>query len=151
MGTRWRQVLAVCALALTAACTVPRAGTGAAEPAPPVAAPEDAATDVVPPPQDTTGLRLEAHRLAAVTALVETTFPDRTERCEDRGPYLSAADLEPGVFPAGTATDVLDRYGFVLGWAQCAQDATGTASITLSVELSDPVSTATAVREMVGA
>jgi len=142
-------VLAVGALALTAACTIPSTGTGAADPAPPAAAPQGTATEVVAPPQDTTGLRLEAHRLAAVTALVETTFPDRTERCEDRGPYLSAADLEPKVFPAGTATDVLDRYGFVLGWAQCAQDATGTASITLSVELSDPVSTATAVREMV--
>jgi hypothetical protein len=144
----WSAVLVVCGLSVVTACTAATAGAGAAAPSAPIAAPAGTTTDVVAPPVDTTGLRLEAHRLAAATALVETTFPDRTERCEDRGPYLSAADLEPYVFPPGTASDTLDRYGFVVGWAQCAQDAAGTATITLSIELSDPVATASAIREM---
>jgi hypothetical protein len=154
MGDRivrgWSAVVAGCVLALVSACTAATAGTGAEAPSsPPIAAPAGATTDVVAPPVDTTGLRLEAHRLAAATALVETSFPDRAERCDERGPYLAAADLEPYVFPPGTATDALDRYGFVVGWAQCAQDATGAATITLSIELSDPVSAASAIREMV--
>jgi hypothetical protein len=98
------------------------------------------------------GLLLEAHRIASVTALVQTSFPDRTETCFPAGPSTSAEGLESVYFTEGTAAGVLEDHGFVTAWGQCNQTADGaSATLTLAMELSDPEAAVRAADELVEA
>ena len=67
-----------------------------AEPEPSTSAPEttEPDIDVIPPPERGVGLLLEAHRIASVTALVETSFPERTETCFPSGPATAPGAIE---------------------------------------------------------
>lgn len=155
---RWAAVAALLLSAL-AGCTstVEGAASPASTAAPsttPSAAPQSSepAIDVTPPPARGVGLLLEAHRIASATALVQTSFPDRTETCFPSGPATSADGVEAGYFQAGTAADVLQRWGFVTAWGQCNQTTDGTYStLTLALEMSDPASARQAAEELVDA
>jgi hypothetical protein len=118
----------------------------------PEAGPTEEPIDVIPAPDSESGRILEAHRIASVTSLVPITFPDRTEGCVPAGPFPQAADLEPDLFPAGTAAAVLDRWGFVAAWAQCnAVPGGGPGTVTMVAELSDPESARRAAEELAAA
>lgn len=120
--------------------------------APSTTGPSEPPIDVTPPPAQGVGLLLEAHRIASVTALVQTSFPDRTETCFPSGPATSAEGLEAGYFTAGTAAPILEDYGFVTAWGQCNQTVDGEfATITLAMELSDPEAAIRAANELVEA
>jgi hypothetical protein len=56
-----------------------------------------AAPAVIDPPADVVGRRLESHRLAAATALVQETFPERTADCGYNA-VVDPAELEPESF-----------------------------------------------------
>ncbi|WP_158548502.1 hypothetical protein [Blastococcus sp. TF02A-26] len=150
---------AVLPLAVLAACTSSVEGAASPattpEPSPSTTAAPDTTEpniDVTPPPPRGVGLLLEAHRIASVTALVETSFPDRTETCFPAGPTTSPGGLEGTYFTAGTASEIVERWGFVTAWGQCNQTADGTyGTITLVMELSDPESAARAAEELVAA
>lgn len=142
-GTDRRRWVAGAFLAplLLAACTTTVTGTAApAEaPAPPPttqAAPPD--PDVVPPPPIGPGTQVEAIRMAAATSLVTTVAPERTESCFPSGPFLDAASLEAQAFVAGSAQPTLDAAGFVAAWVECGQDPDGNATLTITMEVSDP-------------
>jgi hypothetical protein len=97
-------------------------------------------------PEDA-GRVLEAHRIAAVTALVPETFPDRTDPCSPSGPFTSAGALEDAYFPYRTVSGILEDAGFVAAWAQCDTVAGSGSGITVSmvVELADDAAAARAV------
>jgi hypothetical protein len=97
------------------------------------------------------GRALEAHRIAAVTALVPAVFPDRTGPCPVfAGPFVTALALAESYFAYGTAADILDRRGFVAAWSEChSRVDDGSATVVAVIELSDPVSAALAAEEMV--
>ena len=149
-------------LCVLAGCTSTVAGSASpaddavptAEPTPTTGAPEttEPDIDVTPPPPRGVGLLLEAHRIASVTALVQTSFPDRTETCFPSGPATSARGLEAAYFAPGSAADVLERWGFVTAWGQCNRTVDGAyGTITLAMELSDPQSATQAAQELVEA
>jgi hypothetical protein len=141
-------VLATASLALATACTTMVGGTAVPAASGPVtSAAVGAAADVVAPPADVVGRRLESHRLAGATALVQDTFPDRSTGC-GYSPVVDATRLEPEPFPDGTAADVLEKYGFVSGWLQCWQDRAGQQTLAMSLEVSDPGSAVRAVTEL---
>ncbi len=120
--------------------------------APPTSEPAEPSIEVTPPPTRGVGLLLEAHRIASVTALVQTSFPDRTESCFPSGPSTSAAALESVYFTPGSAADVLERYGFVTAWGQCNRTADGAfGTLTLAMEMSDPEAAVLAAEELVEA
>lgn len=147
-----RASVAVAVLALSlvtsTACTI--VVTGAVPAAESEAPTGGSGPGFVEPPRDIVGRRLEAHRLAGFTALVLTVFPERTTDCRPSPGYGTAAEMEPAIVREGSAA-ILDRYGFVAGWAQCNQDAAGTVTVTLSMELSDPASTAAAAESLAAA
>jgi hypothetical protein len=91
---------------------------------------------------------LEAHRIAAVTALVPDTFPDRTDTCSPAGPFISAGPLEDAYFPYGTVAGILEDAGFVAAWAQCDTVAGSDPNTTVAmvIELADPAAAARAVQ-----
>jgi hypothetical protein len=146
---------------LLAGCTSSVEGTASpastaapstSESAAPTTEPSEPPLEITPPPERGVGLLLEAHRIASATALVQTSFPDRTETCFPSGPATSPDGLEAGYFQAGTAADILERYGFVTAWGQCNSTADGSsATLTLSMELSDPEAAARAATELVEA
>ncbi|MGY1744574.1 DUF7373 family lipoprotein [Blastococcus sp. SYSU D00695] len=148
-------------LAALAGCTSTVAGSASPastpEPSPTTtppapSTPSEPPIDVTPPPARGVGLLLEAHRLASVTALVQTSFPDRTETCSPSGPATSAGGVEAAYFTAGSAADVLETYGFVTAWGQCNQTADGAlGTITLVMELSDPEAARRAAEDLVQA
>jgi hypothetical protein len=120
--------------------------------APQTTEPTEPPLDIVPPPAQGVGLLLEAHRIASVTALVQTSFPDRTESCFPSGPSTSAENLEAVYFSRGTAADILEAYGFVTAWGQChATEDGSSATLTLVMELSDEEAAARAANELVEA
>ncbi|WP_029433428.1 hypothetical protein [Blastococcus sp. URHD0036] len=162
MTRRARALAVAAAVAVLAGCTSTLDGTASPastpeptpEPSPSTSAPQttEPDIDVIPPPARGVGLLLEAHRIASVTALVETSFPDRTEPCFPSGPATTADGIEGTYFTRGTAADVLERWGFVTAWGQCNQTADGTyATLTLVMELSDPESAVQAAEELVAA
>lgn len=158
MTFRARALAAAAALAVLAGCTSTLDGTASPattpEPSPSTSAPQttEPDIDVTPPPARGVGLLLEAHRIASVTALVETSFPDRTETCFPSGPATTADGIEGTYFTQGTAADILERWGFVTAWGQCNQTADGTyGTLTLVMELSDPESAVQAAEELVAA
>ncbi|MGY1742336.1 MULTISPECIES: DUF7373 family lipoprotein [unclassified Blastococcus] len=161
MTRRRRSLAAGLLLAALAGCTSTVEGSAApastaapstSSSAPETTEPPEPDIDVTPPPAPGVGLLLEAHRIASVTALVQTSFPDRTETCFPSGPATSAAGLEAGYFVADSAAPILERWGFVTAWGQCNQTADGTyATLTLAMELSDPESAAQAAEELVEA
>jgi hypothetical protein len=145
--------LGVLTLAATAACSTTVPGRAAAalprdgEPplsAAPLAPP--APEDIIPAPSE--GRGLEANRIAAATPILAATFPDRTEYCFPEGGYFNADSIETLYFAPGTAAPVLDKYGFVAGWGECAQDGEGRGTLALSAEMSDPASAQAAVAEL---
>lgn len=148
-------------LTALAGCTSTVDGTASpattADPTPTTGAPEtseptEPPLDITPPPPRGVGLLLEAHRIASATALVQPSFPDRTETCFPSGPATSADGLEAAYFTRGTAADILDSYGFVTAWGQCNQTVDGSAStLTLVMELSDPEAAVRAADELVEA
>ena len=148
-------------LAAVAGCTSTVEGTASpattVEPTPTTIAPTtteptEPPLDIIPPPPRGVGLLLEAHRIASVTALVQTSFPDRTEGCFPSGPSTSADGLEAAYFAEGTAAGILEDYGFVTAWGQCNQTVDGTfATLTLAMELSDAVAAARAANDLVEA
>jgi hypothetical protein len=82
--------------ALATACATVVGGSAVPAASGPVAsAAVGAAADVVAPPADVAGRRLESHRLAEATALVQDTSPDLRTSCGD-SPIADAAELEPG-------------------------------------------------------
>ncbi|MGY1811827.1 DUF7373 family lipoprotein [Blastococcus sp. SYSU D00820] len=116
------------------------------------AEPTEEPVDVTPAPAPGVGTLLEAHRIASVTALVQTSFPDRTESCFPSGPVVSAAAVDALYFGDGSTEEILDSWGFVAGWGQCnSSPASGFATLTLAVELSDPESAVRAAEELVEA
>jgi hypothetical protein len=151
--SRWAaRAAATVATLLLAGCssTVPGTASSAGGPGPtgtsgPTAAPP---IDVTPPPSLGVGRVLESHRVAAVTSLVQATFPDRTASCAPTGPFLTPAEVETSYFAEGTAADVLDRYGFVASWGQCGSAPAGPSTRTLVMELSDPEAARRAAREL---
>lgn len=159
-GRRARPAVLLLLLAL-AGCTSTVAGSASpassAAPststsAPQTTEPAEPDIDVTPPPARGVGLLLEAHRIAAATALVQTSFPDRTEACFPSGPSTSADGLEAVYFSAGSAAEILERWGFVTAWGQCNRTADGAyGTLTLAMELSDPESAAHAAEELVEA
>jgi hypothetical protein len=156
---RARALAAVLPLAVLAGCTSTVDGAASPattpEPSPSTSAsPQSTEPDiaVVPPPERGVGLLLEAHRIASVTALVETSFPERTESCFPSGPTTAPRGVEGTYFTAGTAADILERWGFVTGWGQCGTVPDGSyATLTLVMELSDPESAVEAAEELVAA
>jgi len=150
--SRWAaQAAATLAALLLVGCssTVPGTATSAADPGPPSPSGQPAPPiDVTPPPSLGVGRVLESHRIAAVTSLVQITFPDRTVSCVPSGPYLTPAEVETAYFAEGTAADVLDRYGFVASWGQCGETSAGPSTRTLVTELSDPEAARRAAREL---
>ena len=144
------RVAALVLLTALAGCTgTVRGSASPADDATPTAAPSTSAPsttgpseppiEITPPPARGVGLLLEAHRIASVTALVQTSFPDRTDTCFPSGPSTSAQGLESVYFTAGTAAPILEDYGFVTAWGQCNRTVDGEfATITLAMELSDP-------------
>jgi hypothetical protein len=143
-------------LILATACTTSVQGSPAAAEAPgappltiapntPTAPPPN----IVEPPADPSARALEAHRLAAATALVSTTFPDRSDTCNPYGAFVDPATLETAYFPPGTAAPILEKYGFVTAWGLCGQTADQRFNtLTLSIELSDPASATAAATEL---
>jgi hypothetical protein len=120
--------------------------------APSTTGPSGPPVEITPPPAQGVGLLLEAHRIASVTALVQTSFPDRTETCFPSGPSTSAEGLESVYFTAGSAAPILEDYGFVTAWGQCNQTVDGEfATLTLAMELSDPEAASRAADELVEA
>lgn len=102
----------------------------------------------VEPPELSVGNVVEAHRIAAVTSLVQTSFPDRTESCFPSGPVVLAEDLAAAYFAGDRVAPVLEEYGFVAAWGQCQQSASGGSTLTLTIELSDPESARRAAAEL---
>ncbi|SEO67985.1 DUF7373 family lipoprotein [Trujillonella endophytica] len=158
----WARTAGLLLLTAVAGCTSTVEGTASpattVEPtpttssAPATTEPSEPPLDIIPPPPRGVGLLLEAHRIASVTALVETSFPDRTEACFPSGPSTSPDALESVYFTAGTAAGILEDYGFVTAWGQCNQTADGSsATLTLVMELSDPEAAARAANELVDA
>lgn len=146
-------VAAVLAVALVA-CTT--AVPGVAAPAPGSApatsvAPTGPPADIIPAPALSVGTVLEAHRIAGVTALVQTTFPERTEFCFPYGPQVATGRLDALYFGDRLTAPILDRFGFVAAWGQCHRDGAGLATLTLVMELSDPAAAARAAEELITA
>ncbi len=136
-------------------CTSTVAGT--ASPAEPAGPPPTSATAapggprIVAPPPPSPGTQVEAIRMAAATSLVTTVAPDRTESCFPSGPFVDATTLEAQAFAPGTAAAALQEYGFVAAWAECGQDAAGSATLAISMEMSDPDSAPAAVVDLADA
>ncbi len=162
MIRRWRaRTAGLLLLTALAACTSTVEGTASpattAAPSPTTSAPtttgpSEPPLEITPPPARGVGLLLEAHRIASVTALVQTSFPDRTESCFPSGPSTSPDGLEAVYFTPGTAADVLERYGFVTAWGQCNRTVDGTyGTLTLAMEMSDPEAAVRAAEELVEA
>jgi hypothetical protein len=151
-------MLAVLLLGGCTSSVVGSASPAATSPAPTTSAPPtpsagptptEEPVDVTPAPGSAAGRVLEAHRMASATVLPQLTFGDRTEPCLPSGPFPAAADLEAAAFPAGSAAEVLDRWGFVAAWAQCVQQADqGLATSAALIELSDPQSAARAAVDL---
>lgn len=158
---RTRGVLATAAVAavtLLAGCSSTVEGTASAVPtsAPPsdTAAPSTTAApsgQVTPAPEVGPGTGAEARRLASVTSLAASTSPDRTDSCFPSGPFGTARSVDSLYFGDGRVEQELDRWGFVAGWGNCAQDAANNGTLTLVAEVSDPdsaVAAATALNEI---
>ncbi len=99
---------------------------------------------VTPAPEVGPGTGAEARRLAAVSSLIVTTSPERTDSCFPSGPFGSARSVDSLYFGDGRVEQELDRWGFVVGWGNCAQDTAGNGSLVLISEVSDPDSAAAA-------
>jgi hypothetical protein len=132
-------VVLLVAVLLTGCTTVVQ---GSARPGQPVAR--------APSSPEESGRVLEAHRLAAVTALVPDTFPDRTDVCSPAGPFASATALEDAYFPYRTVAGILEDAGFVAAWAQCDTVAGSSPATTVPmvIELADPAAAAQAVQRL---
>lgn len=151
-GSTWC-ALAVLAAIVLGGCTTTVTGTAApvaGGETRPSATPTPTPIAVVPPPRPTEGSGVEARRLAGVTSLVKTVFPDRTDGCLT-GPLTSADLIDSVYFTSRTVAPVLDRYGFVAAWAQCRQGPDGRSTTALTMEVSDPASAQRAAREMTDA
>lgn len=141
---------------LAAACSTTVQGTpSAAEaPGPPVRTiapntPTAPPPQIVQPPADPVARALEAHRLAGASALISTTFPDRSDSCGPSGAFVDPIALETAYFPADTAASILQKYGFVTAWGLCGQTLDQQFNtLTLSIELSDPASATAAATEL---
>jgi hypothetical protein len=94
----------------------------------------------VAPPPLTPGTQVEAIRMAAATSLVTTASADRTEYCAPSGPFVDAVALEDVAFAPGTAVAALREHGFVAAWAECGLDSAGSATLAVTMEVSDPQS-----------
>jgi hypothetical protein len=156
LAARPRPVAGLCLVLLAAValsgCTTTVVGTPSADPAA-LSGPEDPAAlgpDVIAPPVDSAGRELEAHRLAEATTIAQEVFPDRAGPDCGSGPLLAAVDVERFYLgnAGGVIAPILDRYGFVTAWASCAISPDALPTVTLSVELSDPVSAARAIGEI---
>jgi hypothetical protein len=144
-------VLACLLAATTAACTTTVDGTPAPKASPAGATRvDDAPGAVVAPPPAGPGRYAEARRLAGATALVQTSFPDRTTACFPQDEVVDARALTERYWPGTNAEQYLERYGFVAGWGECASGA-GLGTITLSIELSDPAAAVAATRDLAAA
>src|SRR3954451_9957245 len=145
-------VLAVVVLFLTTGCGVVMAGTAAPDPAAPPAgarsAPDTPAPDTPAPGTETIGRRLEAHRLAGATELVEVPFPDRRTGCDPNGAFPDAVDLDPFPFLAANGARVLADHGFVTGWVECEQDADRLTTVSASLELADQGEVGAAIADL---
>ncbi len=150
-------VAAAAAAVLMTACTTTVSGTATplagappttSEPsAPPT--PTEPPVDVTPAPEPSVGTLLEAHRIASVTSLVQTSFPARTDTCFPSGPWSDSGALDAAYFGSGSAGPVLDRWGFVTAWGQCNSDpGDGRGTLTMVAELSDPESARRAAAEL---
>jgi hypothetical protein len=140
-------VLAVLVLLSTTACSVLMAGTGAPDPVPaPVSA--RAAPDAAAPGTETIGRRLEAHRLAGATELVEVPFPDRRTGCDPNGAFPDAVDLDAFPFLAANGAQVLADHGYVTGWVECQQGADRLTTVSASVELADQGEVGAAIADL---
>ncbi len=96
---------------------------------------------------------VESHRIAGATLLISGLLPALTDNCNPSGPVVDAAETEDslGLFPPGTAADILSRYGFVAGWAYCRSAADVRSSTLFVAELSDPDSASVASDELAAA
>ncbi|MEI4272420.1 hypothetical protein TEK04_11870 [Klenkia sp. LSe6-5] len=136
---------------LAAGCT--STVTGSASPAPTTGAPSVSTSpspsagptgQVTPAPPVGPGTGAEARRIAGVTSLPVAITPDRTGSCFPTGPFGSASGVDGLYFGDGRVEQELDRWGFVVGWGTCGQDAAGNATLVLVSEMSDPDSAAAA-------
>jgi len=151
-------VVALGAAALLAGCTSSVEGT--ASPAPTSATPTTSSSaaptsaaptgQVTPAPAVGPGTGAEARRIAGVTALVVTTSPERTDSCFPSGPFGSGSSVDGLYFGDGRVGQELDRWGFVAGWGNCAQDAANNGTLILVSEMSDPDSAVAAAQTLNG-
>lgn len=151
-------MVALGAAALLAGCTSSVEGT--ASPAPTSATPTTSSSaaptsaaptgQVTPAPAVGPGTGAEARRIAGVTALVVTTSPERTDSCFPSGPFGSGSSVDGLYFGDGRVGQELDRWGFVAGWGNCAQDAANNGTLILVSEMSDPDSAVAAAQTLNG-
>lgn len=148
MGRMRRAVLGAAAVvAVAAGCTSVIPGSGGPATGPGAAGPEGsppAPAEIVPAPELSAGTVVEAHRVAAVTALVQPSFPERTATCLPNAPLVVPRGVAVQHFASDTVAPILERYGFVAGWGRCRRDAAGLSTVTLVMEMSDPASAARA-------
>lgn len=161
LGARcaWRSGVALVAAALLAGCTSTVDGTAspAATSAGPTSSSSAAPTTSAPPAGQVTpapavgpGTGAEARRIAAVTSLISVTSPERTDSCFPSGPFGSGSSVDGLYFGDGRVGQELDRWGFVAGWGNCAQDTATNGTLVLVSEMSDPDSAGAAAEVLNG-
>ncbi len=148
-----RPVVAALAAGLVlSACTATVAGQGRPLPSsgPAGTTPSTPTADPTPAPPVSAGTVVESHRIAGATLLVGEVLPDLGDSCSPSGPAVEARDTETdlGLFPPGTAADILTSYGFVAGWAYCAAAADVRQDVVFVAEMSDPDSAVVAATEL---
>lgn len=141
-------VALVATLALLAGCTATIDGTASPVESASGEAPLPSA-DPTPAPESGPGVRAEAHRIAGVTAAPRVVFPEMDNSCFPTLPIVRPDALEAVLFAPGTATSIYTEYGFVAGWASCANQLDGPlAAISFVAEMSDPDSAMVAAAEL---
>lgn len=137
-------------LGMLAGCTTSIEGTpspaeqgadGGGAPAP--------SADPTPAPEVGRGTNAEAHRIAGVTVAPRVVFPDLDNVCLPTLPITRVEATESLIFAPGTAASILSTYGFVAGFASCANQTDGPrAAISFVAEMSDPDSSIVAAAEL---
>lgn len=137
-------------LGLLAGCTSAIEGTAS-----PAGQPADGggtappSADPTPAPEVSAGNAAEALRIAGATVAPRVLYPELDNTCLPTLPVTRPEAAENTIFAPGTASSILATYGFVAGFASCANQLEGPRSvISFVAEMSDPDSAQVAAVEL---